>query len=148
MGPRWMFGEWSWISLNLQIFILKMKQTRRGACGERKTEICEWHQGNHVFLEGLSVPPFVIFTRSRLPPVGSFSTSLSLQFFFLARLLPWWLKAALSALSVTISGCVWYVCCSCVRLCECMHQHITLGHCRVGTHPNSITHKVHEIKLW
>lgn len=40
--------------------------------------------------------------------------------FFLVRLSPWWLKAALSALSVTISGCVWRECLRCVHLCECM----------------------------
>lgn len=35
-------------------------------------------------------------------------------FVFLVSLLLWWLKAALSALSVTISGCVWRVYCRCV----------------------------------
>lgn len=57
---------------------------------------------------------FAIFSQSFLSPVSSVPLP---PFFFLVRLLSWWLKAALSALSVTISGCVWSVYCRCVSAC-------------------------------
>lgn len=79
---------------------------------------------------------------------------LSLDFFCLVRLPSWWLKAALSALSVTISG---HVCAlgACVGVSarvqhRCINtlRRVIAGLEQILIQSYTHTHRVHEIGLW
>lgn len=110
----------------------------------------------HKTLTGIrgTMSPSVLPVCHFLSPVSSFSPSPFLPPQPLLRLPSWWLRAALSALSVTISGrCVYCrYACACARVQHGCIKPLSWvsaerGHILIQSHTHTHTHSENEIKL-